>query len=235
VNWGGFSFVRATLSLLSAARDANPSFQRFCLLSGSDFPIKRNSQILSELGSAKEFMRIDRVLSPHQPSSHTSHVGVYWFIDHPAPELKALSGKIERQPYDGVVLYHGSAWWALTRDCVEYILDFVASNARFCSFFEHTFCPDEIFFHSIVKQSPFALRLTHDFEAAPDQTEYFQSNEHGCHYIDWNTPSPTMPKVLDPEDLDKLLHSKSLFARKINEQQSAELIARLENLLTDSD
>jgi hypothetical protein len=44
-----------------------------------------------------------------------------------------------------------------------------------------------------------------------------------------------MPKVLDLEDLDRLLHSKSLFARKVNEQQSAELIARLENLLAGSD
>ncbi|MGD1091815.1 MAG: beta-1,6-N-acetylglucosaminyltransferase [Bryobacteraceae bacterium] len=231
VSWGGFSVVRATLSLLSAAREANPFFQRFCLLSGSDFPIKRNSHMLLELGSAKEFMRVDRKLDPHQPNSHTRNVGFYWFMDHPAPELRALSGKITRQPYERVVLYHGSAWWVLTRDCVEYILGFLASNSGFCSFFEHTFCPDEIMFHSIVKQSPFALRLTHDFEAAPDQSEYFVSNEHGCHYIDWNTPSPTIPKVLDLENLDKLLHSRCLFARKVNEPQSAELIARLENIL----
>jgi len=233
ITWGGFSIVRATLALLSAALEFDRSFQRFCLLSGSDFPIKNNAQILSDFASIKEFMSVNRKLDPSQHDGHHNrYIGFYWFIDSPDESLKNLSGRMPCvKPYEGFALYHGSGWWALTRDCVEYILGFIASDVTYCKFFEHVFCSDEIFFHSILKQSPFASRITHDFETAPDQAEYAASNEHGSHYIDWNAPGVRLPKVLDLQDFDKLLHSKCLFARKFDEQESGELIARLEKML----
>jgi hypothetical protein len=107
----------------------------------------------------------------------------------------------------------------------------LSSNHEYTSFFRHTLCPDEIFFHSVVKQSPFASRITHDFETASNQTDYFLSNEHGCHYIDWNAPSGTLPKVLDLQDLDEVLRCQCLFARKFDEQRSGARVAWLENML----
>ena len=235
VTWGGFSLVEATLALLHAAVSFGPSFHRFCLLSGSDFPIKPNARILADFNSTREFMRVDRKLKFGEDTPHNRYVGVYWFIDSADALLKNLSGTRMRQPYHYIGLYHGSAWWALTRDCVEYILRFVSSNdGEFYSFFRATLCSDEIFFHSIVKQSPFASRITHDFETAPDQAEYFRCNEHGCHYIDWNAPSGSLPKVLDPQDFHRLLHSNSLFARKFDEQRSGGLIRMLESALTST-
>ena len=47
----GFSQVRATLALLSEAWNFDSGFQRFCLLSGSDFPIKPNSRIRASFAS----------------------------------------------------------------------------------------------------------------------------------------------------------------------------------------
>jgi hypothetical protein len=231
VNWGGFSVVDATLALLSAALGFAPPFHRFCLLSGSDFPIKHNTRILTDFDSNKEFMRVDRKLDPFQEDSHGRLVGFHWFADSSDANLQALSGKVKREPYRHISLYHGAQWWALTRDCIEYILRFLSSNHEYSSFFRHTLCPDEIFFHSVVKQSPFASRITHDFETASNQTDYFLSNEHGCHYIDWNAPSGTLPKVLDLQDLDEVLRCQCLFARKFDEQRSGALVARLENML----
>src|ERR1700753_859629 len=45
ITHSGFSQVRATLGLLSEACKADPEIWRFCLLSGSDFPIKPNEEI----------------------------------------------------------------------------------------------------------------------------------------------------------------------------------------------
>jgi hypothetical protein len=232
VNWGGFGPVAATLELLSAAFAWTPPFGRFCLLSGSDFPIQPNSRIRAEFESSKEFMRVDRKLDPGIEGSHNHFIRFYWFTDSADERLKSLSGKLKRKLRTRIGLYHGSQWWALTRDCVEYVLRFVASNSEYETFLKLAHCPDEIFFHSILKQSPFANRITHDFETASNQIEYFLSNEHGCHYIDWNAEAAPLPKVLELEDLDKLLQCQCLFARKFDERRSAALIARFADSLT---
>ncbi|HME05572.1 MAG TPA: beta-1,6-N-acetylglucosaminyltransferase [Bryobacteraceae bacterium] len=234
VNWAGFSVIEATLALLSEALSFSSSLRRFCLLSGSDFPIKSNAQILADFNSTREFMRVDRKLNSGENQPHNRFVNYYWFMDSGEANWRKHSGKLPRRPYGRIGLYHGSTWWALTRDCIEYILEFVSSNDEYYKFFKNTFCPDELVFHSIVKQSPFASRISHDFEVVSGQGEYFRSNEHGCHYIDWNTPSDTHPKVLDPQDLDKLLGSKALFARKFDELRSGALIAMLEDALTST-
>lgn len=233
VNWGGFSQVEATLALLSAAFALRPSFHRYCLLSGSDYPIKSNSLIQTEFASNKEFMRIDRRISPAEDNSHCRNVMFYWFMDTLDPARRACSGSIKRDLYNGIALYHGAQWWALTHGCVDHIRRFLSSNPDYYTFFKDALCPDEIFFHSIVKYSPFALRITHDFETTSGQNQFSSSNEHGCHYIDWNARGEDrVPKVLDLVDLDKLTNSKALFARKFQEPRSTKLVSTLDNILT---
>lgn len=55
-----------------------------------------------------------------------------------------------------------------------------------------------------------------DVEKEPDLPQYYLSNEHGCHYIDWNSRGVRLPKVLGAEDACKIYHSKALFARKFD-------------------
>jgi hypothetical protein len=231
VNWGGFSQVRATLALLTAALKAELQFHRFCLLSGADFPIKSKDYIRQALDSSQEFMRIDRRLGPKDHHSHCGNVRAYWFMDTPALVKDRLSGRIKRRPYEGITLYHGAQWWALTRNCVDYILQFLAGHPEYLSYFKYALCPDEIFFQSIVKHSPFAAQITDDFERADDLAAYFRSNQHGAHYIDWNAKVQKLPKVLELEDFDALRTSGALFARKCDEQISATLIETLESSL----
>jgi hypothetical protein len=230
VNWGGYSQVQATLALLSAARGSGSCFHRYCLLSGSDYPIQSNPRIQAEFASGKEFMRIDRRIGASEDNSHCRNVMFYWCVDNPEPGVQ--SGTVRRDPYSGIGLYHGAQWWALTHECVEYILRFLAAHADYEAFFRQVLCPDEIFFHSIVKASPFASRITHDFEAAADAEAFSLSNEHGCHYIDWNAKGEDrLPKVLDLADLDRLRSSEALFARKFQEARSAALVSRLDRML----
>jgi len=231
-NWGGFSIVKATLALLSEARSFEPPFQRFCLLSGSDFPIKRNSQIRAAFASPQEFIRVDRKLSAPERNTHSRNVEFYWFMDSWSVIKNTLSGRLKRQPYAVINLYHGANWWALTRDCIDYVFQFLASNSRYYSFFKFTLCSDEIFFHSIVKHSPFAAQISHDFETIADLREFHSANVHGGHYIDWNAKTTTLPKVLDLDDFNRLRDTKALFARKFDEEKSGQLVDRLEDLLT---
>ena len=45
VYWSGYSSVRAILALLRAARESGQRYDRFCLLSGADFPVKNIDEI----------------------------------------------------------------------------------------------------------------------------------------------------------------------------------------------
>ena len=231
VQWGGFSVVNATLKVLHEAWKFPRRLQRFCLLSGSDFPIKPGAHIAREFESAKQFIRVDRSVGPTVTNMHTDNIRFYWLMDEWGPLSHRLGGRLRRRPYDKIELYQGSAWWALTRDCVDYILDFLSTHRDYRSFFKYTRCPDEIFFQSILKASPFASEISHDFENASNLDDFFLHNEHGCHYIDWNAQAERLPKVLDLGDLDKLLHSDALFARKFDEKRSLPLLAELERIL----
>jgi hypothetical protein len=142
--------------------------------------------------------------------------------------LKKYSGVIPRKVYDDIILYQGSQWWALTRDCVKYINSYLENNHGYVRFHKHTLVPDEIFFHSIVKNSPLASNIIHDFEKVFCYSDYLTSNEHGCTYIDWNAPDVSLPKVLTIEDYDNLINSTCLFARKFDEKQSLDLMKMLE-------
>jgi len=224
VYWGGYSQVRATLNLLKVAQQCGEYFERFCLVSGSDFPIKKISHIKSVFDTKQEFIRIDRRLEDFDINTHYKFVRYSYFMDNPFLQRTGLSGKIPREAYNKISLYHGSTWWSLTVECVEYIMQFLKNNRDYACFHRWTLSPDEIFFHSIVKSSPFASNISHDFEKSSSNAEYFQLNEHGCTYINWNVKNVPLPKVLVLEDYNDLVNSSCLLARKFDQQKSLDLV-----------
>ncbi|OIP71812.1 MAG: hypothetical protein AUK48_12020 [Oscillatoriales cyanobacterium CG2_30_44_21] len=230
VYWAGYSQVKAILIVLNTARQREENFDRFCLISGSDFPIKSVNQIEEEFNTKKEFMRIDRQIGESYFNSHRRFVKYLHFMDYPLLKRFDLSEKISRKIYKKINLYHGSTWWSLTSECVDYIMKFLNSNRDYINFHRWTLSSDEIFFHSIVKNSPFASNISHDFEqlSSPDNSSYFELNEHGCTYIDWNAKNIILPKVLVEEDFNNLTSSQCLFARKFDHIKSARLIEMLQ-------
>jgi hypothetical protein len=231
VNWGGFSIVEAMLNLLDVSLNSGERFARFCFLSGSDFPIKTLNHIKACFDSEKEFMRVDRRLDASCNNSHYKNVCYLHFYDMPLQKITRRIPRIPRKTYDKIKLYHGCTWWSLTEECIKYIMKFIQRNNDYTAFHKYTLCPDEIFFHSIVKSSPFAANITHDYEKANDLNSYFDLNEHGCHYIDWNAKGVTLPKVLNESDINNLLRSETLFARKFRENDSCNLIQLLEKAI----
>jgi len=223
-----FSQVKAALMALEAASEFGAGFDRYCLLSGSDFPIKSNAEIRSALDSKTQFIRIDARAIPQK-----FHLG----YGSPRFPLGALRGRLRRllhalpgRTYKKMPLYRGSQWWALTGECAAHVLRFVRDNADYVRYMRFTPVADETFFHSIVKASPFSPDISHDFERRGDPRALLKSPEHGCHYIDWDPSRTVLPKVLDLEDLGKLARSPALFARKFQERESSALLDELERL-----
>jgi hypothetical protein len=230
VFWAGFSMVQATLNLMRRAREQVPGRARFCLLSGMDYPIKDSKTIQSALASDKEFIRIDTRLVTG--AWHLRHVRFAHFMDFPGTRIGLVRKLVQRIRIPRAVtckipLYWGSQWWALSGNCMDFILSFVEQNPDYSDFHRHTFAPDEIYFHSIVKSSPFPI--FHDVESASDVPAYIALPERGIHFIDWVViGGKPRPKTMELQDLERLLSSPALFTRKCVDPASTSLLDALD-------
>ena len=209
VQWGKLSVVQAILKLIQTAVASDQAFKYYSVLSGSDYPIKNKHDIYTRLQASDcQFIRIDRKLTAEAKNSHR-----HFIKDLP-----------QEKYFGDLTPYQGSMYWSLTADCVGFILDFVNNNPGYVDIHRSIFAPDEVFFHTIVKHSPFAEAITHDFADGvyPDHLH------HGNHFIDWQGLRPRPYLTLDERDLDDLLRSDALFARKFDEKKSSKLLALLD-------
>ena len=196
VNWGGWSQVRTAMALIAAASSLG-EFDRFALLSGADARVAPLSVIAEQFASTKQFIRIDRELGTG--TSQDRYITRWWDDDRHASRL--VSGRLSRLGFRAFLpIYHGSQWWSLTGECVEYVRAFLRAHPEVPRFSRHTHCPEEWLFHTIIKRSPFADAISQDVtrgdEPPPDL--------HGCHYIDWPVIAPERrgERGYDPEDVD---------------------------------
>ena len=177
--WGGFGLVQAILNLMHVATDSGTTFHRYALLSGSDYPIKKLSRIYEEFHSEQEFIDIDQRLNDLADSNfYRGFIRYYWFTDYPLFNRLGMSGRFKRPLYQNLSLYQGSTWWSLTDRCVRHILSFVDSHADYVRYHRYTRVPDEVFFHTIVRNSPFAGNVFQDFERAKDAWRRTEKNEY---------------------------------------------------------
>jgi hypothetical protein len=108
--------------------------------------------------------------------------------------------------------YGGSSYWCLSRECSNYILDFVDSHPEVVRFFENTFIPCEMFFQTILANSVLRSKLV-DAE---------------IHYLEWEW-SGSSPNTL--QNSEKALASGKWFARKFESQDVLDEIDRKRDLL----
>lgn len=139
---------------------------------------------------------------------------VSFFWDKTVPFLP-----IKRQFPEGFTPYRGSAYWCFPRDCVEYIYDFINKNPSYVNFFKYVDGPDEMFFQTLILNSPLKDRVVND----------------NLFYIDWHNPNPTRPRVFEKSDLERLASSPKLFARKFDFTRFPEILDLLDQKVLQED
>jgi hypothetical protein len=249
VNPGGFSIIRATLTLMDHAVNCGKRFDYLVLLSGSHYPIKDNQHILDffERYRGKEFIRYVNI---REASFLENRIKRMRFHDHPKIDLVARAfrkaaklaglGRVqtlvfERQFLGGLVPYAGSQWWALTQDCAKYVLDYLDANPQFADFYRFTDIPDEMFFHTVIMNSDFAVRTNQSIDNSYWRDwgrRIYSVKEAGDQltYIDWSLDRED-PAILDERDFTALEQSECLFARKLTSAKSLRLIAKIDGSL----
>lgn len=229
VSWAAYSQVEATLRLMSAALGGGHDFSHLVMLSGLDYPIKPIAQLhaLLNQNSGRELIGfVDATVSP----AYRVFFEHYWFLEsinwlRPKSLDRAIRhgfGRVLRQVLRkpqpaGMKCAWGSAYWALTPECCNYILEFGASNPEYGRWAKSSFAVDEHYFQTIVAHSRF-LDSAQGFQ--PYVGDGPQTWRLGCLHINSR-------KIHALEDFDELQKSDKYFARKFLTGPSDGLIDRL--------
>jgi len=227
VNWGSINHLKSIL-FLSRIAVADKENYYFHLITGQDFPVKSVEFFLCQLDTGKNYLEYVEMPSNNLPEGGMDRIEYY----HPYElfDRKTLFGekildylfkfqklvRIKRKlPYDIFhKLYIGSTYWSLTRDSLQYVLDFTKNNENALRRMKYTICSEEIYFQTILLNSEYAEKTEND----------------NLRYIDWNPDRFGYPAFLDITDFNKIRQSNKIFARKFHEKYSQELKKMLINM-----
>jgi len=250
VYWMGFSMVEAQRCLMEVALSHGERFKYYILLTGVNYPIKSIAAILDFLDqNSVEFIK-HFALSDNEDWLHK--IERFHVLDFPLLNrrevfrttrsailclpiyllFRCLQRVLPSRRYlKGLTPHGGSAHWALTHECVKHIVQFLNQEKEFLAFYRFTHAPDEMVFHTIILNSKFAANV-----APHSETRLWPRNRRSKHvreygltltYDDWDR-SREGPAILDERDLDKLLCSGKLFARKFDPVKSKKLLEMLD-------
>ncbi|MBS0028138.1 beta-1,6-N-acetylglucosaminyltransferase [Chitinophaga sp. 22321] len=208
IKWGGFSMITATLSLIKSVMAIKGDGEDYLiLLSAQDFPLKNNLTIYQHFLQHRNKVFIDHFTIPYNGwamDGGLDRLHFYWFMDEVGQEeafrlymAQKAVGMVRKQL--DLNYYGGSQWWSLNRACAHYILDYCEMNPSFIDFFRHVFVADETLFQTLLQNSPYREHIVND----------------NLLLMDWAS-GPEYPKTFSIADIDELLNSPKLFARKFD-------------------
>ena len=221
VHWGTFSQVQAVLNSLQQIVAEVPAFDKVIFLSAQDFPLLSNARLKEALAQLSGHELLDTVAIGAAPGQWAAGFRYQYFHRAEGPPLVRLACRVAnralratgltRRLPGGMRPYGGSSWWALSQACVRDILARVAGAPGIVRFFRSCACPDEMFFQTLVMNSPFASRVL----------------GQNFRYVQWPERGARNPAILTEGDFERIAASRAHFCRKIDSQASAALMPRL--------
>lgn len=166
VTWGEFSQVEATLRLMDEALSSPTSYGYFVFLQGSDYPIRSAKYIQRFLAASAgdEFISLVRMPAPGFPLAkinkirYPSSQRILRFFSRAFAKL-GLAYRDYSELLGVPNAYAGDACWTLSRTACSLILHETTTNPIWLRYFRKTFTSDEMFFHTIIGNSPLAPRV----------------------------------------------------------------------------
>jgi hypothetical protein len=233
VNWGGYSMVRATLSLYKTAIEMSAPREKIVLLSGQCFPIRAIHEFEDFLAH-----HIDEEFANHAPvfdtdPNHERRIRERWlfdafpatpgFLNRPRAFLRFAARKTlpRRTPmsFGSMTPVFGSQWTGLSREFVEFAVSPTADQMLELRQFRTALAPDEIYFQTILRNSSFSDRVAHGSAISAATNTAAVSN---FHFID-----ASLSGYRTMDDYESLIQSPMFFTRKLHSERSKELIAAL--------
>ena len=261
INWAGFNMVLATNKLIKLALQTNINYSHLVLLSGGDYPIK-NKEYIYDFFMKNENVEFIRAYSLNDSNCKhcENRVIRHWFFDLNISK-NALVNKIYRKILTTILIiknkrksvlvnnkeldiYFGSQWWALTPSCARYILNYIENNKEINYYFKDTFAPDEIYYHTIVFNSPYCKNTInkgvekYSSKWKWNNLHYLKTDTLDCNYKNKNN---IVKRVfgkfngsISPcteSDFEEVKNSKYLYMRKVNTIESKKLLDLIDDII----
>ena len=236
VYWGGVSLWLAQTETIREALASKVRYDRFVLLTGTDYPLWSNKRIGEELDANpdREYIRCYNLSKVTSPRKVPQRVTTYHFRDIPINSsrwrhyviggLMQLMNRcpIRKRQYietdsGRMDVYGGTQWWILTRQCVKYVIDTIDKDRHILKYFKTAFGPEELIVHTVVMHSPYA-------EHAVSTEDGVYPGLQGAaltHYIIYNAQGQ---HIFTDCDYDTLIASDRMFCRKVISGASDELV-----------
>jgi hypothetical protein len=228
VNWGGFNHLQSILYLSEQALK-NPLNSYFHLISGQDYPIKKASYFRSFFDNKREehiefFSIPNSGLNGNGGLERIEYFNFYDILNAKIPyqnkSIKSIINLQKKLNFKRPIslkmpkIYGGSTWWSLSRDCLNYVIEFTKLNAFVLRRFNHTLCSEEFYFQTVIMNSIFSKKVV----------------GNNLRYIDWHARNGSEPAFLDNSDYEKLIKSDAFFARKIGNNHSIGLMNKIKSI-----
>ena len=233
-----FDHVRITLDGFRWLFDRDVSFSHVVLLTGQCYPLMSAQRIVRYLeplmgrsvmsfyqlpfagwssgGLERVNVRLLRIsvsglprvlarLLPHRSG---------WLMVPKWPLIKSKFGLPlkAKVPTDVGDLFGGDSYWAISRHHAEHIL---SNSGPYVRFFQRSCVPDELFFQTMLMNSPFKHEVVNGT----------------VHEIDWSRNSGPSPYTWRLDDLGALCASGKPFARKFDERVDADILDSLDSII----
>lgn len=225
INWGGINHLKAILELAKEAVD-NKDNKYFHLITGHDYPIKPIEEFSKFFDKNKgnnfmEYHTLPYSSWPEDGMDRLSRYNMYDLLDGRTglnerlikgfSKLQKAIGFKRSFGKDFPPLFGGSTYWSLKRESLEYIFQYMNDHPKYLKRFNYSFCSEEIFFQTILLNSPMKETIINN----------------NMRFIIWEERNGNFPANLDFSDYENIKKSDALFARKFEYPVSQLLLNKI--------
>jgi len=227
-HWGGPGHLRATLAAASQLLASGHDFSHLVLLTGQDYPIRPLPEIREFLARHAGRSFISWSLGEARDVPDSERAGNERWLWHGRPDRlvrrhyklprrkRPLSVPNRLMPWvptrslpKGLVPAQGLAYWCLSREAVAYCTEYTRTRPDVARFFRRALAADENYFQMVLLSSPLAAGLVNE----------------DLRYLEWQE---WHPRTLTTDDLQPMLASRKLFARKFDETVDPDVLDALD-------
>ena len=210
IRWSDVSLCDAEFNLFHTVMDSGIAYNRIHLISGSDLPLVSQDEIHRLfLNNNKEYIDVVDARQFEKRLKYY-HFFVKYRRNNPLIDfarrvlLLVQLPFVNRRKKSQLKYAYGSEWCSLTYEAVKTIVD---NYLKVRPEFRYTTCSDEHYKQMILLSAG-----------------NFKFAKEGClRYVDFSEHNPS-PRVLTVQDLNKIMSSHCIFARKFEERIDSEVI-----------
>ena len=244
IAWAGWSIVKGYMMLLQEALASDKNYDRFVMLTGQDYPLLSNDEIIKTF----EYNRDVEYIMAYNIATSTvltdkNKTGKRWYLDNPFHSrflqrvyksimyhvfTKPFVRKDFRVPLNGKLVdpYFGQMLSSFTRQGATLLVDTYLNDKEFNKRMKRAFAPDELYWQTIIFNSELRKNTIQHGEEH-EITEHFGWAPLHYHHYDIDT------SIFTEEDFDEIKDSGYMFIRKVVSGKSDRLMDKIDELRSE--